>query len=77
MATLTDAGPLIALIDRGEEKHSACVEVLPTLSTPLVTTWPCFTEAMYLSWRLRALEIPAGGTTSMPMCSASTPQPKR
>ena len=48
MATLTDAGPLVALIDRGEEKHSACVEVLPTLSAPLLTTWPCFTEAMYL-----------------------------
>lgn len=48
MPTLTDAGPLVALIDRGEERHKACVAFLPILSAPLVTTWPCFTEAMHL-----------------------------
>lgn len=46
--TLTDAGPLIALIDADEADHELCVHALGQLSLPLVTTWPAFTEAMYL-----------------------------
>jgi uncharacterized protein len=46
--TLTDAGPLVALIDRGEPDHGRCVAALVALASPLVTTWPAFTEAMYL-----------------------------
>ena len=46
--TLTDAGPLIALIDADEPDHAACLEALERLALPLVTTWPTFTEAMYL-----------------------------
>jgi uncharacterized protein len=46
--TLTDAGPLIALIDRGEPDHERCVQALATLTAPLLTTWPAFTEAIYL-----------------------------
>ena len=49
--TLTDAGPLVALIDAGEPRHAACAAVLGSLSMPLVTTWPAFTEAMYLLGR--------------------------
>jgi predicted nucleic acid-binding protein len=49
--TLTDAGPLIALIDADEPDHETCVLALPALSLPLVTTWPAFTEAMYLLGR--------------------------
>lgn len=45
---LTDAGPLIALIDRGETAHKRCVATLEKLQGPMVTTWPAFTEAMYL-----------------------------
>ena len=45
---LTDAGPLVALVDEGEPDHDACVACLPNLSGPMVTTWPVFTEAMYL-----------------------------
>ncbi|MBI4526699.1 MAG: PIN domain-containing protein [Deltaproteobacteria bacterium] len=45
---LTDTGPLIALIDQGEPDHQACVACLPNLSGPMITTWPVFTEAMYL-----------------------------
>jgi predicted nucleic acid-binding protein len=45
---LTDAGPLIALVDKGEAEHDVCVACLPNLSGPMVTTWPAFTEAMYL-----------------------------
>jgi predicted nucleic acid-binding protein len=46
--TLTDAGALIALIDAGEPDHDRCRETLETLELPLLTTWPAFTEAMYL-----------------------------
>jgi len=46
--TLCDAGPLVALIDRSDRDHRACTEALPALRGPLITTWPCLTEAMYL-----------------------------
>jgi predicted nucleic acid-binding protein len=45
---LTDAGPLIAILDRGEEHHRACVDCLAHFTGPMLTTWPAFTEAMYL-----------------------------
>ena len=44
---LTDAGPLIAILDRGELHHQACVDCLVELTGPMLTTWPAFTEAMY------------------------------
>jgi predicted nucleic acid-binding protein len=46
--TLTDAGPLVALIDADEADHAICALALRQLALPLVTTWPAFTEAMYL-----------------------------
>ncbi len=46
--TLTDAGPLVALLDRDEPDHAKCTEQLQSLSAPMLTTWPAFTEAMYL-----------------------------
>jgi predicted nucleic acid-binding protein len=45
---LVDAGPLVALIDAGEPDHKGCVTALEDLTAPMVTTWPAFTEAMYL-----------------------------
>lgn len=46
---LTDTGPLIALLDRRDANHRKCVALARRLpSAPLLTTWPCFTEAMYL-----------------------------
>lgn len=45
---LTDAGPLVALIDRGEPDHEPCVACLAHFTGPMLTTWPAFTEAMYL-----------------------------
>ena len=49
--TLTDAGPLVALIDAAEIDHDRCREALDELRLPLLTTWPTFTEAVYLLGR--------------------------
>ncbi len=49
---LCDTGPLVALLNSRDPSHGRCViaaRLLP--SGPLVTTWPCFTEAMYLLGR--------------------------
>jgi len=46
---LSDTGPIVAIIDEGDPDHAACMAFLKTLpKAPLVTTWTCFTEAMYL-----------------------------
>ena len=54
--TLTDAGPLIAIIDADELDHRACLEALDRIALPLVTTWPAFTEAMYLLARAGGID---------------------
>lgn len=48
---LCDAGPLVALIDTADTHHVECTAILPRLSGPLITTWPCLTEAMHLLGR--------------------------
>lgn len=50
---LIDAGPLIALIDKGQNPHRRCVELYQNLNQSLITTWPCLTEAMYFLGELR------------------------
>ncbi len=54
--TLTDAGPLIAIIDADEADHDSCLRALDLLVLPLVTTWPAFTEAMYLLARAGGIQ---------------------
>ena len=49
--TLTDAGPLVALLDADEPDHERCRKALDLVRLPLLTTWPAFTEAMYLLGR--------------------------
>ncbi len=47
--TLTDTGPLVALLDKDDAYHVSCVAASKYLPAgPLLTTWPCFTEAIYL-----------------------------
>lgn len=55
--TLTDAGALVALIDKNQPQNPQCRAAFARLSLPLVTTWPAFTEAMYLVYRLGGWEL--------------------
>ena len=49
---LTDTGPLVALINRHDPHHERCkAAVRQWPAMPLLTTWPCWTEAMYLLHR--------------------------
>ena len=49
--TLADAGAMVALINVSDQHHGTCSAAYSDLATPLVTTWPCLTEAMYLLGR--------------------------
>ena len=49
--TLTDAGPLIALVDAQDPANGRCRDVLDLLRLPLLTTYSAFTEAMHLLGR--------------------------
>lgn len=48
---LVDAGPLVALADRTDSHHAACVVALQRMTGPLATVWPALTEAIYLVQR--------------------------
>ncbi len=55
---LCDTGPLVALVDKDDQHHKRCVKALNDIPIqPLLTTWPCLVEAMYLLWQ-------AGGKTA-------------
>ncbi len=46
---LTDTGPLIALLDKRDNHHKRCLDAIKMLpAEPMLTTWPCFTEAMHI-----------------------------
>lgn len=46
---LCDAGVLLCLVDSSQPKHLAYRGAIQKLTKPLITTWPCLTEAMYLA----------------------------
>ena len=46
---LCDAGVLLCLVDSSQLKHLAYRRTIQRLRKPLVTTWSCLTEAMYLA----------------------------
>jgi len=45
---LVDASALVALLDRRDAHHEACVEALEEITDPLVTVLPALTEAAHL-----------------------------
>ena len=50
--TLTDIGPLVGLVDQDDPHHQDAAATLRRLpKVPLLITWPCLTEAMYLLYR--------------------------
>ena len=58
--TLTDTGPLVALLNRRDINHESCVAAVYGMpSGGLVTTWPCFTEAMHLLHRAGGIRFQA------------------
>jgi len=46
---LCDAGVLLCLVDRTQLQHNVYRTTVTSLAKPLVTTWSCLTEAMYLA----------------------------
>ena len=46
---LCDTGVLLCLCDRSQPKHEACKEAVRKSKQPLLTTWSCLTETMYLA----------------------------
>lgn len=46
---LCDTGVLLCLVDRSQSQHSVYIKAIAGLEKPLVTTWACLAEAMYLA----------------------------
>ena len=45
---LCDTGIIVAALDPNDNDHHLCAKMLKTVRAPLLTTWPCMTETMYL-----------------------------
>ena len=45
--TLTDTGPLVALIDKRDGYHAKITGAMKTIRLPLLTTEACLTETMH------------------------------
>ena len=77
---LVDAGPLVALVDAGDQHHRRCAATLRNVREPLATVWPALTEAMYLLADLRNGQealwemIERGGLQLLPLDAADVPR---
>lgn len=51
---LVDTGPLVALLNEHDPNHAICIDAIKQLQdVPMLTTWPCLTEAMYFLYRAK------------------------
>jgi uncharacterized protein len=77
---LVNAGPLVALVDEGDQHHGRCVAALKGLREPLATVWPPLTEAMYVLANLpKAQEalwemLSRGAVQLLPLDSGDAPR---
>ena len=80
---VVDAGPLIALFDRGDRHHRRAVDFVRTTRSRLITNLPVVTEATFLlrfsidaqhdllHWVHRAVEIDQGTAADLPRIAAN------
>jgi hypothetical protein len=54
---LIDAGPLVSLCDKKQPTHSSCQAILESAPVPVISTWACFVEAMYLVGRIGGFRL--------------------
>ena len=50
---LLDTGPIVAMLDRSEQRHADCAELISQLDAPLVTCEAVLAEACYLLREVR------------------------
>lgn len=77
---LVDTGALLALLDRDDGWHDACVAAFESVRLPLLTTWPVLTELFHLvgdrrhevaaAWRL----LRSGAITVAPIDESALPE---
>lgn len=48
---LVDVGPLLAVVNRNDQHHQICSQILLSLEPPIFTTLPVLTEALYLCYK--------------------------
>lgn len=53
---LIDAGALLAILNRRDRRHDACVRALRDCREPLATAWPVFAQAIAIAGRLPAAQ---------------------
>ena len=80
--TLADTGPLVALVDKNQSNHARCVDAHKALEAPLLTTWPCLTEAMYFlgglgGWRSQRILWEFMEREGVEVHTSSEPETKR
>jgi uncharacterized protein len=56
---ILDTGPLVAALDRDDQDHQRCAELLATVSGPLRVPGPVLTEVCYLLERQRGSGVEA------------------
>ena len=54
---LIDTGPLVAVLGTKLDFSDICRKILHQTPWPLISTWPCLTEAMYFAWQKGEFEL--------------------